>query len=225
MIGCLTLANQEYSHQQLELTSSMFVSADADVFNQDLETAHSNEMILLEDQRSYKIMKKSFRLVDDHYKLPLLWRSLDQDLPNNKWIALRRLKSLGKKMKRDPTLKKKYMEQVELMLEKGYAERIDEEDDADMRALKDSKIWHVPHHSVVNSRKPEKLRIVFDCGAEHRGLPLNKVLMQGPDLVNRLVGVLTRFRKYPVALVADIEAMFHQVKVRPADRNNLRLLW
>ena len=109
------------------------------------------------------------------------------------------------------------------MLEKGYAERIDEEDDVDMGDS--SKIWYVPHHSVVNSRKPEKLRIVFECGAEHKGLSLNKVLMQGPDLDNSLVGVLTRFRKYPVALVADIKAVLHQVKVRPADRNSLRFLW
>ena len=211
------------SHQQLELTSSMLVSADANVFNQDLETAHSNEMISLEDQRSYKIMEESCRLIDGHYELPLSWRSLDQDLPNNKWIALRRLKSLGRKMKRDPILKKKYVELVELMLQKGYAERIDEEDDVDLGDS--SKIWYVPHHSVVNPRKPEKLRIVFDCGAEHKRLSLNKVLIQGPDLVNSLVGVLTRFKKYPVALVANIEAMFHQVKVRPADRNNLRFLW
>ena len=41
------------------------------------------------------------------------------------------------------------------MLEKGYAERIDEEDDVDMGDS--SKIWYVPHHSVVNPRKPEKL--------------------------------------------------------------------
>ena len=112
-------------------------------------------------------------------------------------------------MKRDPIFKKKYVEQVELMLEKGYAERMDEEDDVDIGDS--SKIWYVPHHSVVNPRKPEKLRIVFDCDAKHKGLSLNKVLMQRPDFVNSLVGVLTRFRKYPVALVANIEAMFHQV--------------
>ena len=58
-------------------------------------------------------------------------------------------------MKREPILKKKYLEQVELMLEKGYAERIDEEDDVDMGDS--SKIWYVPHHSVINPHKPEKL--------------------------------------------------------------------
>ena len=126
-------------------------------------------------------------------------------------------------MNRDSKLKKKYVEQVELMLEKDYAEKIDVKYDVDMGDS--SKVWYVPHHSVVNPRKPEKLRIVFHCGVKHKGVSLNKALMQGPDFVNSLVGVLTRFRKYPVALVADIEAMFHLVEVRPADRNNLRFLW
>ncbi|XP_078493204.1 uncharacterized protein LOC144748755 [Ciona intestinalis] len=49
--------------------------------------------------------------------------------------------------------------------------------------------------------------------------------MQGPDLVNGLVGVLTRFRKESVAVLADIEAMFHQIRVRPADCDALRFLW
>ena len=70
IIGCLTLANEEYLHQQLESTSCLFVSADSAVFNQDVETVHSNEMISLEDRRSYKIMKESCRFVDGHYELP-----------------------------------------------------------------------------------------------------------------------------------------------------------
>ena len=49
--------------------------------------------------------------------------------------------------------------------------------------------------------------------------------MQGPDLVNSLVSILTRLRKYPVTLVANIETMFHQIKIRPGDRNSLRFLW
>ncbi|XP_060596964.1 uncharacterized protein LOC132750911 [Ruditapes philippinarum] len=34
-----------------------------------------------------------------------------------------------------------------------------------------------------------------------------------------------RFRQKPVALVADIEAMFHQVKVKDSDKDALRFLW
>ena len=43
--------------------------------------------------------------------------------------------------------------------------------------------------------------------------------------MNNLVGVLTRFRLENIALVADIEAMFHQVMVAPEDRDSLQFLW
>ncbi|XP_077966565.1 uncharacterized protein LOC144420790 [Styela clava] len=49
--------------------------------------------------------------------------------------------------------------------------------------------------------------------------------MPGPDLVSSLIGVLTQFRKGRIALVADIEAMFHQIKVKKEDCNALRFLW
>jgi ribonuclease HI len=43
--------------------------------------------------------------------------------------------------------------------------------------------------------------------------------------MNTLFGVLTRFRSEKLAFVADLEAMFYQVKVPPADRSFLRFLW
>ena len=50
-------------------------------------------------------------------------------------------------------------------------------------------------------------------------------MLQEPDLLNLLLGVLLRFRQYPVAVMSDIEAMFHQVRVHPEDRDALRFLW
>lgn len=47
----------------------------------------------------------------------------------------------------------------------------------------------------------------------------------GRDLLNSLVGVLLRFRNYKIALVADVEAMFHQVKVPKSDMDSLRFMW
>lgn len=55
--------------------------------------------------------------------------------------------------------------------------------------------------------------------------PLNKNLLQGPDLTNNLTGVLCRFVKEHVAVARDTEAKFHQVKVKPGHRNLLRFLW
>ena len=54
---------------------------------------------------------------------------------------------------------------------------------------------------------------------------MNKNLLQGPDYTNSFVGVLKRFREENVALVGDIESMFHQVKFRPEDQDSLRFLW
>ena len=53
---------------------------------------------------------------------------------------------------------------------------------------------------MYQPHKPDKLRIVFDCAAKHEGTSLNSVLMSGPDIMNSIVGVLTRFRIESVAL-------------------------
>ena len=47
----------------------------------------------------------------------------------------------------------------------------------------------------------------------------------GPDLLGSLFGVLQRFRLGAIALMADIESMFHQVRVSKEDTDALRFLW
>ncbi|XP_071943811.1 uncharacterized protein [Antedon mediterranea] len=89
----------------------------------------------------------------------------------------------------------------------------------------DGCVWYLPHHPVFNPKKPDKCRIVFDCAARANGTSLNDQVHQGPDLTNKLIGVLLRFRQEAVAFTADIQGMFHQVVVNPADRNALRFLW
>lgn len=66
---------------------------------------------------------------------------------------------------------------------------------------------------------------MFDCVAKYRDASLNSQLLQGPDMTNRLVGVLSRFRQDPIAFIANIEAMFCQVRVLPEHRNILKFLW
>lgn len=111
---------------------------------------------------------------------------------------------------------------MEDVIDRGYAERVPPEE----LQQSDGRVWYIPYHAVYHPRKPGKIRVVFDCGAEFRGESLNRHLLQCPDLINSLiVEVLCRFRKEHVALMCDIEAMFHQVKVSPNCRNFLRFLW
>lgn len=69
--------------------------------------------------------------------------------------------------------------------------------------------------------KTNPLRIVFDCAVAFGGTSLNKEVLQGPDSTNNLVGVLLRFREEQVAVMGDIEGMFHQVRVSPKHRDAL----
>lgn len=71
--------------------------------------------------------------------------------------------------------------------------------------------------------KPGKVRVVFDCAAKYKGISLNRQLLQGPDLMNNLIGVVIIFRLEEVALAADIEATFHQVHVTESDCDSLRI--
>ena len=132
-----------------------------------------------------------------------------------------RLHLLKKRFLRDPEFFARYKTAINDYFVKGYTKQVLEKDlNANGKPL-----WYLPHHAVFHPHKPDTLRVVFDCAARFRGTSLNNQLLHGPDLTNNWIGVLERFRQDPVALVSDIEAMFHQVKVDPKDADALRFLW
>ena len=164
--------------------------------------------------------QKDVRMVEGHYQLPIPFREPQPRLPGSREMAVKRLQSLGKKLNRDQDLHAQYVRGMQDLMKKGYAEEVPE----DELTRDDGKVWYLPHHPVISPNK-DKPRIVFDCAARSGGASLNDRVLQGPDLTNSLVGVLTRFRQREIAFMADIEAMFHQVKVAPEDRDVLRFLW
>ena len=104
------------------------------------------------------------------------------------------------------------------VLNKGYAKAVPAENTVKKNT------WYILHHELYHPKK-KKFRAVFDCAATYQNQSLNKNLLQGPDLTNNLVGVLTRFRQEPVTFCCDIEGMFHQVRVNEEHRDLLRFLW
>ena len=67
--------------------------------------------------------------------------------------------------------------------------------------------------------------MVFDAVAQAHGTSLNSNLLTGPDLLRSLTNVLLRFRDEAVALVADIQEMYHQLKIREQDKAAQSFLW
>ena len=153
-----------------------------------------------------------------HYEMPLPIRPNAQErLPKNKHMALSRLSQLRRKLIRNKPFHTLYTNVMNDLLRHGYAEPTHSADEEES--------WYIPHHGVLNAKKPNKLRVVFDCSATFNGISLNSNLLQGPDLINNLVGILCRFRRDHIAIACDVEAMFHQFSVNPEHRNLLRFLW
>lgn len=91
--------------------------------------------------------------------------------------------------------------------------------------INNSPVWYIPHHGVYHPHKAGKIWVVFNCSARFEGVSLNDYLLTGPELTNRLIGVLCRFRKGQVAIMCDIERMFHQFHIKAEDQDYLRFLW
>ncbi|VDP19148.1 unnamed protein product [Echinostoma caproni] len=135
--------------------------------------------------------------------------------------ALSRLNSLKRRLITNETLRFRYAQTMKMTTEKGCALPVlGEQLQCDFHPR-----CYLPHHAVLNPKKPEKLRIVLDCAVKHKGQSLNDTLYQGPDTIANLVGIILRFRKVRVAVTADIEEMFMQVKVPKHDRGALTFLW
>ena len=154
----------------------------------------------------------------DHYALPLPFRDTAVNLPNNRWVAKKHLQSLKKKLQKDEKFYLGYKTFMNKLFEKGYA-RVRPTD------AESNSSWYNSHHRVYHPNKPDKTRVVHDCSSEFQGRGLNKELLSGPDLVNQIAGVLSRFREHDVAFMADIESMFYQVMVSEEHRCYLKFLW
>ena len=87
--------------------------------------------------------------------------------------------------------------------------------------------YYMPHHPVVKeSSVSTKVRPVFNASAKSpNGLSLNDCMETGPNLLPNLVEILIRFRRWPIAITADIQKAFLQIAVKRQDRDAHRFLW
>ena len=120
------------------------------------------------------------------------------------------LKSLEKRLSKDKEPRSKYSKNINDDVEKGYVFRVENPKDPSQRSKRE---WYLPHHPVINPNKPGKIRRVLNGAAKFHGTFFNRFLLTGPDLLQRLIHNLIRFRQHKYAVSADIEGMFLQVGV------------
>ena len=175
----------------------------------------------VEDIKWKQRVQSSLRkLPDGHYEVGLPFRDELACIPNNKSQALSRLNSMRRKLQKNREFYEEYIDFMQLMMDSKFAEVVPE----DEILRPPGKSWYLVHFGVHHKQK-KKLRIVFDASLKYKGVSLNDMLYQGPDLVNNLIGVLLRFRQERVAIAADIRKMFYQIRVSETDQDYLRFLW
>ena len=145
-------------------------------------------------------MEKGVKLDEvGNYILPLPFNIRKNELFDNRKLVLQRTMSLKRKLERDPVYCAEYKEFMRDMIEKGFAEEVEAS-----AATRCEAVWYIPHFGVYHKVK-KKLRVVFDCAAQYKGIALNDALYKGPDLTNSLIGILCRFREQPIVFACDIE--------------------
>ncbi|XP_055585158.1 uncharacterized protein LOC129738007 [Uranotaenia lowii] len=175
-----------------------------------------------EDKRARSILEKTTRRVDGAFETGLLWRYEDFVFPSSFKMALCRLKCLERKLKKDDNLYDAVRKQIQEYQIKGYAHKATL---AELQNTDSKRIWYLPLGVVVHPRKPGKVRLIWDASAEVDGISLNSMLLKGPDLLTSLTTVLSNFRQHRVAIVGDIEQMFHRIRICDADKQAQRFVW
>lgn len=165
----------------------------------------------VEDQEAIGLVEKSTILENGQFCVGFPWKQDPANLPSSKEVVLKRLYSLKRRFLKDANLLKSYTAEMQKFIAKQYIEP---------SRSSDTQLCHyIPHHPVWHPRKGS-LRIVWDCAVS-----LNDFLHEGPDILNSLVEVLIRFRRFKFAVCSDIRKMYLSVKVPPNDRGALRILW
>ena len=138
-------------------------------------------------------------------------------------MSLGRLKSLIKRLEKNPDLLEKYNNIIQEQIVKGIIERVESSEEDN-----ENRKHYIPHHAVITPEKTTtKIRIVYDASAKIKrsAKSLNKCLYRGPVILEDLCGLLLRFRMKKIGLVSDIEKAFLQVGLHEADRDVTRFLW
>ncbi|XP_036329455.1 uncharacterized protein LOC118741564 [Rhagoletis pomonella] len=173
------------------------------------------------DVRARTILESTTSRIGTRFETGLLWKEDNVRLPDSYNMALKRLVSVEKRMSHDVSFAAAYKLMVASYVEKGYARKLEPSSVASITP----RTWYLPHFAVLNPNKPNKLRIVFDAAADVNGVSLNRHLLKGPQEYRPLPSILFHFREGAVGVCGDIKEMFHQVLMRPDDRQAQRFLW
>lgn len=174
-----------------------------------------------DDEQAMQNFRDTLIFTDKRYYVTWPWKNENPEVPDNRPLALGRLKSLVSRLKSKPDVMEKYDTVIKDQLAKSIIEKVE-------RTQRDGVLHYLPHHPVIKpDRTTTKLRIVYDASAKTKpeNNSLNECLYRGPVLLHDLCGMLMRFRLNKIGIVSDIEKAFLQIGLQTTERDVTRFLW
>ncbi|GBM40840.1 hypothetical protein AVEN_137339-1 [Araneus ventricosus] len=153
------------------------------------------------------------------YCVGLPWLGNDLQLPDNRFVAERRLFRVTRKLK---SLNKygDYDQVFRDWIGEGVIEMVPDNE-------LNVKGYYLPHHPVFKANSATtKIRPVFDASCKvNRSPSLNYCLFKGSNLIEEITSILLRFREKCIGVTSDIRRAFLQMELNKEDRDFLRFLW
>ena len=164
----------------------------------------------------------SFNKQEGRYTVQLPWKQDRPPLPSNLGLYKKILCALVGRLGRNPEQLVNYDQITHSQLKEGFIKKVE-------NPYRHTGTLHeIPHQPVIKEeRVTTKIRIVHDVSARisSHAASLNYCLHVGPSLLHQLSALLIKFRVPQIAITADIEKAFLQVKLREVDRDATRYLW
>ncbi|XP_044754985.1 uncharacterized protein LOC123313939 [Coccinella septempunctata] len=184
-----------------------------------IEEAENFEETTNDDTFVEEFYSNTLRRDEHGYTVKLPFKKSTTQLGESKQRALARLFQLENKLDKDEKLSPMYKEFMQEYIALGHMKIASSNNSA--------KRYYIPHQPVLKKeRDTTKLRVVFDASAKtSTGLSLNDILHTGPKLQQDLIDILIRWRKHKIAITADIEKMYRQVKLDRENQPLHSILW
>ncbi|CAK9800717.1 hypothetical protein ANTPLA_LOCUS7241 [Anthophora plagiata] len=159
---------------------------------------------------------------DGRYIVQIPFNDRLENLGTSRHQAETRLRSIERKLDRQPQLREQYTKFMEEYEALGHMSRITPPQREESAAS-----FYLPHHAVIKEESTTtKLRVVFDGSAKsNTGISLNDTQRVGPTVQSELTDILLRFRTSQYVLAADVEKMYRQILIEPTQRRFQRIVW
>ena len=107
------------------------------------------------DERQFlEITENECSMENGHHVLPLPFES-EFDMPNNRYVAEKRLDYLKRKFAKDSNFFEDYKGFINKLIDKGHAVK-------SSQPFLPGKTWYPTYHGVYHPQKPGKIRVVLD---------------------------------------------------------------